>query len=89
MRIVNPTFARAEAVEVQSGGRRSASTTALVLLSNAKPNATELLTGIAGAYSRLSEVSLFSKLDPSRGAPADLLDEVARGGSRALVAIGD
>jgi len=89
MRIVNPTFARAEMVVVQADHGRQASTATLALLSNAKPNATELLTGIAGVYSGLSEVSLFSKQDPSRGAPVDLLDEVARGGSRALVAIGD
>ena len=89
MRIVNPTYGRSEVFEAAIQKARSAGTATLSLLSNAKPNATELLLGVAAVFAGTRDVPLFSKHDPSRSAADDLLDEMARGGSLALVAIAD
>lgn len=88
MRIINPTFGRDAIFERSSAAARPTGAARLSLLSNAKPNATELLAGVASAFAG-GDAPLFSKTDPSRGAAGDLLDEMARGGSLALVAIGD
>jgi len=89
MRIVNPTFGRSEVVDLVAGEATVVGGARLSLLSNAKPNATEILLGIATTVEGSAEVPLFSLSDPSRGAAGDLLDEMARGGSLALVAIAD
>lgn len=90
IRMVNPTFGVSEYQEKPAesvSGRKPG----LTLLSNAKPNATELLEGIAEAIRDMvpGRVRLHAKNNPTTSAPGPLLDEVARGGSLALVAIAD
>lgn len=90
IRIVNPTFGLSEFEEqpAESAGVRAPG---LTLLSNAKPNATELLEGIAEALrGRIpGHVRLHAKNNPTTSAPGSLLHEVAKKGSFALVAIAD
>jgi hypothetical protein len=88
MRVVNPTFGLTETIDRAAVTRLPSATDNVRFLSNAKPNATELLSGLAGALGR-GDGPVFAKSDPSRGAAPELLDEIAAGGSVALVAIGD
>ncbi len=59
------------------------------LLSNAKPNASALLTGVAARFGQLQAAPLFTKPGASRPASPELLDRIAKEFDAVLVAIGD
>ncbi len=93
MRIINPTFGLAAA-----GGVKVAlkpvnwATDAIALVSNSKPNARELLSGIRdklGAFRSVDNVEFLAKNSASQPAPKDLLQEVAAKYRGALLAIAD
>jgi len=90
MRIVDPTQGRED-----NGGRGLVSTDArrlggqVCLLSNSKPNASELLTRVAARFGELRGAPLFVKPASSRPAPAELLDRIAESFDAALVALCD
>jgi len=93
MRIINPTFGVAAA-----GGATVAlkpvnwATDAIALVSNSKPNARELLSGIRdklGAFRTVDNIEFLSKNSASQPAPKDLLQEVAAKYRGALLAIAD
>jgi hypothetical protein len=91
MRVVDPTFGHGGLTPIEAAEGQSGPRTGLALLSNAKPNASELLTGI-GEY--LAEVLrrepvLVAKDNPSMGAADQILNGIARDAEYALVAIGD
>jgi thioredoxin reductase (NADPH) len=92
MRVVDPTFGHGGLTPIElPEGSQSGPRTGIALLSNAKPNASELLTGIgaylAGVLGR--EPVLVAKDNPSRGADDQVLNGIARDAEYALVAIGD
>jgi hypothetical protein len=59
------------------------------LVSNSKPNAAELLSGIAAGIPALHGAPLLAKRYSSLPAPAELLDQIAGEYDAALVAIAD
>jgi thioredoxin reductase (NADPH) len=92
MRLVNPTFgADGAALDQADAALEASDRQEIYLLSNAKPNATELLKGIGvylhGFFGRAPVV--VAKEDPSIGAPVDILNRIAREAKFAVVAIGD
>jgi hypothetical protein len=93
VQIVNPCFGVGEVVEAAVTPPPATASGAghVALLSNAKPNADELLTGIATRLGEQLGVEwrLFAKPDPAHPAPPAMLQEVAAHSSLALVAIGD
>ena len=93
MRIVNPSFGLAAA-----GGEKIAlkpvnwASDAIALVSNSKPNARELLSGIRdklGALRTVDNIEFLAKNSASQPAPKDLLQEVAAKYRGALLAIAD
>jgi hypothetical protein len=93
MRIVNPTFGlsatSAEKVALKPVNWK---TDAIALVSNSKPNARELLSGIRdklGAFRQIDNISFLAKNSASQPAPRDLLEEVAAKYRGALLAIAD
>lgn len=102
MRIVNPVFATvaggtpatvasaSPAASQESGADWR--TAPMLIFGNNKPNAKELLQGIAD---RLSEIRSGAPIDylfkpsPSQGAPAAMLDGIAAKYKVALLALGD
>lgn len=93
MRIVNPTFG------ISAGGGESLAVKPIdwrvdpiVLFSNSKPNARELLEGIKaklGEERRTDNVEFVYKNSASQPAPAALIEEVAAKYKGALLAIAD
>lgn len=102
MRIVNPVFATDASGKpdtTASGSQASSQesgtdwrTAPMLVFGNNKPNAKELLQGIAA---RLSEVRSGAPIDylfkpsPSQAAPAAMLDGIAAKYKVALLALGD
>jgi hypothetical protein len=93
MRIVNPTFGVSAA-----GGEKVAlkpvnwKTDAIALVSNSKPNARELLSGIRdklGSNRAVDNIKFLAKNSASQPAPKDLIEEVAANYRGALLAIAD
>ena len=93
MRIVNPTFGLSAA-----GGEKVAlkpvnwKTDAIALISNSKPNARELLSGVRdklGASRNVDNIKFLAKNSASQPAPKELLQEVATNYKAALLALGD
>jgi hypothetical protein len=93
MRIVNPTYGitagGSEAVAVRPVDWRA---DPLVLFSNSKPNARELLEGVRtrlGAIRRTDNIDFVLKNSASQPAPTALIDQVAGKYKGALLAIAD
>ena len=93
MLIVNPSFGHAAA-----GGESIASRSVdwrsdpIVLFSNSKPNARELLEGVRerlGAFRATDDVGFVYKASASQPAPSALYDEIAKSYRGALLAIAD
>lgn len=93
MRIVNPTFGLAAA-----GGEKVAlkavnwASDAIALVSNSKPNARELLSGIRdklGAFRTVDNIEFLAKNSASQPAPKDLIEEIAAKYRGALLAVAD
>jgi hypothetical protein len=93
MRIVNPSFGASAA-----GGEQVSLHTVdwtrdpIVLFSNSKPNAKELLEGVRntlGEFRSIDNVDFVYKDSASQPAPAHMYDEVAKKYRGALLAIAD
>lgn len=93
MRIVNPTFGIAPQGEGSAlAGPVDWANDPIVLFSNNKPNARELLAGVRdrlAAIRRVDNIDLISKTSASQPAPAEMINEVARKYRIALLALGD
>ena len=93
MRIYNPSFGLSattkEKIELKPVNWM---TDAIALVSNSKPNARELLSGIRdklGAFRTVDNIEFLSKNSASQPAPKDLLQEVAAKYRGTLLAIAD
>ena len=93
MRIVNPTFGIAAQGEgTATAGPVDWANDPIVLFSNNKPNAKELLEGVRdrlGAIRRIDNVDSIAKGSASQPAPPEMINEVARKYRIALLALGD
>ena len=93
MRIVNPSFGIAPAGE----GTATAEPVdwlndPIILFSNNKPNAKELLEGVKdrlAALRRVDNIDYIAKGSASQPAPPEMINEVARKYRIALLALGD
>jgi hypothetical protein len=93
MRIVNPTFGIAPPGE----GTATAepvdwANDPIILFSNNKPNARELLEGVRdrlAAIRRVDNVDYIAKGSASQPAPPEMINEIARKYRIALLALGD
>jgi len=93
MRIVNPSFGR----EAPGSDQAAAHTVdwqqdPIILFSNSKPNAKELLEGVRdqmGAYRATDNIDYAQKDSPAQPAPSAMVDELATKYRAALLAIAD
>lgn len=93
MRIVNPSFGHLPAgAETLKGGAVNWKTDPIILFSNSKPNARELLEGLKGKFGgvRSTEgIDFVWKPSASQPATAEQIDGAARKYRAALLALGD
>ncbi len=93
MRIVNPTYGIAPQGEGSAtAGPVDWMNDPIVLFSNNKPNAKELLLGVRDRLSsirRVDNVDYIAKGSASQPAPPEMLNEVVRKYRIALLALGD
>lgn len=93
MRIYNPTFGlSATSAEKVALKPVNWQTDAIALISNSKPNARELLSGIRdklGAHRQVENIKFLAKNSASQPAPKELIEEVATNYRAALLALGD
>ncbi len=93
MRIVNPSFG----IEPQGEGTATAEPVdwlndPIILFSNNKPNARELLEGLRGRLSglrRVDNIGYIAKSSASQPAPPEMINDVVRKYRIALLALGD
>ena len=93
MRIVNPTFGLEPAGEgAAASGPVDWANDPIILFSNNKPNARELLHGVRdrlSAIRRVDNIDYIAKTSASQPAPPEMINEVARKYRIALLALGD
>jgi hypothetical protein len=92
MQIINPTFGVVDDLSAEPRGAGNyGKRLEVYLLSNAKPNASELLAGIGQHLDRQfgRRPILVAKENPSVGAKETLLADIAAAARLAVVAIGD
>ena len=90
MLIVDPTQGRAPLDSEAAGAADSPRLEGRVcLFSNSKPNAAELLAGVAAGVPELHGAPLLAKRHASLPAPVEVLDRIADKYDAALVALGD
>jgi hypothetical protein len=93
MRIVNPSFGIAPQNEgTATAGPVDWANDPMILFSNNKPNAKELLEGVRdklAAIRRVDNVDYIAKGSASQPAPPEMINEVARKYRIALLALGD
>lgn len=93
MKIINPSFGQALAsAEKVRAGPVDWRTDPIILFSNSKPNAKELLEGLRdklGAIRPTAGIDFIYKDTASQAAPAGMVDEVSRKYRAALLALGD
>jgi len=93
MRIVNPAFGLAQAGSEQVSTRPvDWRQDAIVLFSNSKPNARELLSGIReklGDIRNVDDIDFVYKDSASQPAPAGIIDKVSQNYRVALLALAD
>ena len=93
MRIVNPTYGIAPQGEgTATAGPVDWMNDPIVLFSNNKPNAKELLLGVRdklASIRRVDNVDYIAKGSASQPAPPEMLNEVVRKYRIALLALGD
>ena len=93
MLIVNPSFGESGATEELIATRSvDWRVDPIVLFSNSKPNARELLEGVRVSLSGIratDNIGFVYKSSASETAPAEIYDQVAEGYSAALLAIAD
>jgi thioredoxin reductase (NADPH) len=93
MRIVNPAFGQ-EAPSAERVGANAVDWKhdPIILFSNSKPNAKELLEGVRdqmGAYRATDNIDYAYKDSAAQGAPDGMYDELATNYRAALLAIAD
>lgn len=93
MRIVNPAFGQAPAgIETVKSGAVDWRRDPIILFSNSKPNAKELLEGLRlklGTMRSLDGIDFISKDTASKPAPDGMVDHVCKTYRAALLALGD
>lgn len=93
MRIVNPSYGIAPKGEGSAtAGPVDWANDPIILFSNNKPNAKELLEGVRdrlSALRRVDNVDYIAKGSASQPAPPEMIDDVARKYRIALLALGD
>ena len=93
MRIVNPTFGIESAGEgTATAGPVDWANDPIVLFSNNKPNARELLLGVKNRLSsirRVDNIDYIAKGSASQPAPPEMIADVVRKYRIALLALGD
>ena len=93
MRFINPSFGvSATSKEKIALKPVNWATDAIALVSNSKPNARELLSGIRdklGAFRPIDNIEFLSKNSASQPAPPEMINEVVRKYRIALLALGD
>ena len=93
MRIVNPSFGQeAPGKERLAANAVDWATDPIILFSNSKPNAKELLEGVRdqmGAYRATDNIDYIHKDSPAQPAPDGMYDELAGKYRGALIAIAD
>lgn len=93
MRIVNPSFGIAPQGEgTATAGPVDWANDPIILFSNNKPNARELLEGLRGRLSairRVDNVDYIAKPSASQPAPAEMINETTRKYRIGLFALGD
>jgi thioredoxin reductase (NADPH) len=93
MRIVNPSFGQeAPSTETVSANAVDWKHDPIILFSNSKPNAKELLEGVRdqmGAYRNTDNIDYIAKDTAAQGAPEAMYDELATKYRAALLAIAD
>ena len=93
MRIVNPSFGIApQGEDTKTAGPVDWVNDPIVLFSNNKPNAKELLEGLRGKLSatrRVDNVDYIAKGSASQPAPPGMIEDAARRYRIALLALGD
>lgn len=98
MRIVNPTFGLGEADSGESETRPVTAKTVdwqqdpIVLFSNSKPNARELLEGVRDkmrVHRSVDNIEFVYKDSAGQPAPGELIDQVASKYNAALLALAD
>lgn len=93
MRIINPSFGQALATaEAVVSGPVDWRRDPIILFSNSKPNAKELLEGLRaklGTIRRLEGIDMVFKESASRPAPTAIVDDVSKKYRGALLALGD
>ena len=93
MRIINPSFGHQPvSTETVKAGTVDWLKDPIILFSNSKPNAQELLEGIRakfGAIRSIENIDFISKDTASRAAPPEMIDKVALKYKAALLALGD
>lgn len=93
MRIVNPTFGLAPQGEGTAvAGPVDWANDPIILFSNNKPNAKELLEGVRdrlAAVRRVDNVDYIAKGSASQPAPPEMIEDIAKKYRIALLALGD
>ncbi len=93
MRIVNPSFGLAPAGAAQAAAASvDWRQDPIILFSNSKPNAKELLEGVRerlAAIRRVDNVDFVHKNSASQPAPPEMINELSRKYRIALLALGD
>ena len=94
MRIINPSFGHAPlSTETAKTGAVDWLRDPIMLFSNSKPNAMELLEGLRAKLGAVRSVAggidFISKDTASRPAPPEMIDKVAHSYKAALLALGD
>jgi hypothetical protein len=93
MRIVNPSFGIAPQGEgTATAGPVDWANDPIILFSNNKPNARELLEGVRARLAtirRVDNVDYIAKTSASQPAPAEMINEITRKYRIGLFALGD
>ncbi len=93
MRIVNPSFGHPAAADGQSETRAvDWRQDPIVLFSNSKPNARELLAGVRermGAFRSIDNVDFIAKDSAAQPAPSEMIANVASKYRAAILALAD
>ena len=93
MRIINPSFGHQPvSTEKVKAGTVDWLRDPIILFSNSKPNAMELLHGLKaklGSIRSVDGIDFLSKDTASRAAPPEMIDKIAKNYKAALLALGD
>lgn len=94
MRIVNPMFGvpASKGTDSSPNARADWHSAPMLIFGNNKPNAKELLQGIAEGLSKVrsgAPIDYLFKPSPSQGAPTAMLDSIGAKYKVALLALGD